>query len=116
MAKESFVWEAHGVCTNATTFDLAFRPGPHRKRVALDRLAAVDDTTSPTLLILGVKHGATEVRLESWSAPGAGVVKAMTSRVFVWSDWLPFVRVTGAGVGDQIALYAFGYLTDANED
>ena len=40
----------------------------------------------------------------------------MTSRVFVWSDWLPFVRVTGAAVGDQIALYAFGYLTDANED
>ena len=57
MAKESFVWETHGVCTSATTFDLAFRPGPHRKRVALDRLAAVDDTTNPTLLILGVKHG-----------------------------------------------------------
>jgi hypothetical protein len=84
-------------------------------KACYDRIAAVDFTTALTLLTVGFKIGAGEMLVETFTAPAAGVVVATSTRIFVNSNYSPFIRVTGGVLGDRIAMYVFGYISNLEQ-
>jgi len=112
MVMTSLVNHVEEIRNAALVQDILLPVRPDGLTACYDRLAAVDYTAALTLLTLGFKLGASEYLVQSFVTPGAGFVCSTTGRIFVDSGFTPFVRVTGGGAGDRIALFAFGYLSD----
>jgi len=77
-----------------------------------DRLAGCDITAALTLLTFGFMSNANELLIESFVTPAAGRVVATQSRLFVNSEFIPFMRVTGGGAGDRLQFFIYGYIAE----
>ena len=81
-------------------------------KACYDRLAAINYNSALTLLTFGFKYGAGEMLLETFAIPVPNFVVCTSTRIFVDSDYSPFIRVTGGNAGDRIALFVYGYLAN----
>lgn len=115
MAKQTILLSIIGVITNSTEQDIEISIKPQDALVCYDRLTLLNVTHSPTTVQLGFKAGSNEVILAGIASPGANVPFSVQGKVFAPSYYRPFARFTGATVGDKVALYVYGYITDLPE-
>lgn len=109
----SLIEKIEAVRSSASSQDIELKDQDRGGNVCYDRISAVDYTNALTLLTVGMKVGANEFLIESFASPAAGKVVCTNSRVFFPGVYRPFIRVTGGSSGDRIALFVYGYITDA---
>ena len=112
MAKQTFIWSAAGVITNATEQELELPVREGSWLICYDRLTLVDETSSPTSVKIGLKAGTSVSILDGRATPGVDIPFSVAGKVFAPSSYRPCARFSGASLGDRIAFYAYGYLTD----
>jgi hypothetical protein len=112
MIKQTLHNKIEVVRTAAASQDVLLPVNLANMLACYDRIAGVDLTTALTLMTFGFMSNANELLIESFVAPAAGSVMATQSRLFVNSEFIPFMRVTGGTTGDRLGFYIYGYIAE----
>jgi len=115
MKRQTILSVGQWVLANETSEDFklnALKPGG---LVCYDRISGGNLSKKVDLLTIGFKAAGTEFLLESFVTTVAGQIKAVLGKIFVPSEYVPFIRIKNGDAGDKIVLLAVGYQTDAVE-
>jgi len=104
--------QIQGVRSAAASQDFELPVNAPGQVACYDHISAVDYNNALTLVTFGFKKGASEFLLMSVLQPAALFAATTQGRVFMSSDYTPFIRVTGGVAGDRIGLFVYGYIAD----
>jgi len=112
MPKQTFIGAFEGVSDNATTFDLEGDKLPRSMVRCFQRIVTGNQNGKSQKAKIGLKNGTTIVWLYGAAVTYNDQPVCFGGTVWATGDWVPFVRMAGAGVGDHIYLYTYGYVAD----
>jgi len=77
-------------------------------------ISVTDQDNNPTRIDIGYQRSGVFVPLKSFATPGINFTVALEAEVWMFSDDIPAVRITGGVVGDHLQTNFLGYVLHNN--
>ena len=113
MAGQMIIRSMSAVCTSVTSQDVELDWRPREQAIRWSQIVAVDRTSAPTTLEIGLKRAGSFYILNAETPSAAARSVRMHGTVIAPGEFVPAARFRGATLNDVLELYACGeVLTD----